>query len=134
MTNEKLQPSMPEVGDFFASSGGYDQTNVHFYRVTKVTAKSIWLQPWTQTTVEDNGGPVTYVKPGSSPVMIADQDDPRYGSADYWERQACRRIEAPSRMHRFDPARGYARMSSYEWAQPVAPDATMYQTGAGWGH
>lgn len=133
-TAEKLQGAMPQVGDFFASSGGYDQTNVHFYRVTRVTAKSVWLQPWTQVCVSGHGSPSEQVTPGSGPQMIADQTDPRYGSADYWERQECRRVEAPSRMHRFDPARGWARMNSYEFAQPVPADVQMHQTGMGWGH
>jgi hypothetical protein len=134
MTDEKLQPAMPEVGDFFASSGGYDQTNVHFYRVTKVTAKSVWLQPWSQVCLAGSGSPQELVTPGPGPVMIADPTDPLYQSFDYWDRQRCRRIESPSSMHRFDPVKGYARMSSYEWAHPVAADVVMYQTGMGWGH
>lgn len=36
---------MVEVGDFFYSPWGYEQTNIDFYQVTKKTAKTIWLRP-----------------------------------------------------------------------------------------
>lgn len=32
-----------KVGDFFVSSWGYDQTNITYYTVTKVTAKTVTL-------------------------------------------------------------------------------------------
>jgi hypothetical protein len=32
---------MPKVGDLFYSSWGYDQTNIDFYQVTAVKAKSV---------------------------------------------------------------------------------------------
>ncbi|MEW6901087.1 hypothetical protein [Trueperella pyogenes] len=33
------------VGDIFASSWGYDQTNVSFYQIVKVTPKTVVLAP-----------------------------------------------------------------------------------------
>ena len=33
-----------QVGDIYASSWGYDQTNVNFYQVLKVTAKTVTVQ------------------------------------------------------------------------------------------
>lgn len=44
-----------EVGTVLVSTWGYDQTNVDFYRVTKVTAKSVWLVPVAQKFVESTG-------------------------------------------------------------------------------
>ena len=35
---------LPKVGDILSSSWGHEQTNVDFYKVTKVTAKSIKLE------------------------------------------------------------------------------------------
>ena len=32
-----------EVGDIFGASWGYDQTNVDFYKVVRVSAKSVWV-------------------------------------------------------------------------------------------
>lgn len=44
-----------KVGDFWTSSWGYDQTNIDFYKVTKVTSKSIYLQRWTVKRVGSEG-------------------------------------------------------------------------------
>jgi hypothetical protein len=45
--------SAAEVGMILASTWGYDQTNVDFYEVTKVTAKTVTLRPIKSRRVED---------------------------------------------------------------------------------
>ena len=55
-TNKKdtIAPVTPKVGDILASSWGYEQTNVDFYKVTKVTAKSVKIEQ-VGTTETDTG-------------------------------------------------------------------------------
>ncbi len=38
-------PDRPAVGDIAYSSWGYDQTNIDYYQVVKVSAASVWLRP-----------------------------------------------------------------------------------------
>lgn len=47
-----------EVGTIFVSSWGYDQTNVDFYRVARIspTGKTVWLQPIGKTIVPGSEG------------------------------------------------------------------------------
>jgi len=42
-----------KVGDMFSSHWGYDQTNVDFYCVVKVTGKSAWLASMDKTRTYD---------------------------------------------------------------------------------
>jgi hypothetical protein len=42
-----------KVGDMFSSHWGYDQTNVDFYMVVKVTGKSAWLASMDKTRTYD---------------------------------------------------------------------------------
>lgn len=64
MTETTLLPV--KVGDFFVESWGYDQTNITFYKVVGLTAKSVKVQEWTQKVSEGEG---TYdmVVPGDKP-------------------------------------------------------------------
>lgn len=41
---ERVYPVTPRIGDILVSSWGYDQTNIDFYQVTKVTKSSVWLR------------------------------------------------------------------------------------------
>jgi hypothetical protein len=35
----------PKVGDILYSSWGYDQTNIEYFKVVKVSEFSVWIQP-----------------------------------------------------------------------------------------
>jgi len=51
-----------KVGEMFSSHWGYDQTNVDFYMVVKVTGKSAWLASMNKTRTYD--GPMSgYCRP-----------------------------------------------------------------------
>lgn len=43
------------IGDILYASWGYDQTNIDFYQVVKVTAKSVYVREIAQETVGNNG-------------------------------------------------------------------------------
>lgn len=51
------------TGTVFVSTWGYDQTNVDFYRVTRATAASVWLEKLGQTVTEQAGFLAEYVVP-----------------------------------------------------------------------
>ena len=56
-----------KVGDILNSSWGYDQTNVSFYMVTRVTAKSVDIVQIGSDRVEGSEGMMCcYVKPDAS--------------------------------------------------------------------
>jgi hypothetical protein len=42
-TIEKVKVQ-PKVGDILYSSWGYDQTNIEFFKVVKVSEFSVWIQ------------------------------------------------------------------------------------------
>jgi hypothetical protein len=60
-----------EVGDIWNSSWGYDQTNVDFYQVVKVTAKTVTVRKIGKVTEELTGRFTGTVMP------VADSFDPR---------------------------------------------------------
>jgi hypothetical protein len=59
--------SLPKVGDIFRNSWGYDQTNVDYYQVVRVTAKYAIVRPISSQPVpgSDRGGMCCYVQPVS---------------------------------------------------------------------
>jgi hypothetical protein len=52
ITIERVQP---KVGDILYSSWGYDQTNIDFYKVVRVSKSSVWIQQIGQKVVEITG-------------------------------------------------------------------------------
>ncbi len=45
----------PKVGDIWDSSWGYDETNVDFYKVVKVSEFSVWFQAIGATSSDETG-------------------------------------------------------------------------------
>jgi len=127
-----------QVGDFFVSSWGYDQTNVDFYKVVEVLPKSVRVQHWTSKTVDDNG-PVTHVVPGDKPKTVTDWSacTPEMG---YWERQEAKvESDAPFELKRLrsygqgESQRVYFTVNSFSSASKW-DGRPAYQTGSGFGH
>lgn len=54
ITGTEIQ-TVPQVGDILVSAWGYDQTNIDFYKVTRATDKSVWLQPIQKRVFEQTG-------------------------------------------------------------------------------
>jgi hypothetical protein len=111
-----IAPERPvEVGDIFASSWGYDQTNVDFYEVVGVTpsGKSVRIVPIGKEVVLDRG-PYTEVK--AVP-----------GSASPDAKPVTKRVRES----------GYGgvviKITSYSSAWRIDPDETKYETGFGFG-
>jgi hypothetical protein len=55
MTTVKERVEKIEVGTIFVSSWGYDQTNIDFYKVVKMTDKTVWLQEVEKEYVKQTG-------------------------------------------------------------------------------
>lgn len=144
-TTRKSRPAAPspaevgvEIGDFFVSSWGYDQTNVDFYKVVGLTPKGVKVQKWTSAVVDDNG-PTTHVVPGGAPRTYTDYSDAPEG-ADYWDRQAAaKEVEAPIQTKRLSAygegeyRRVYFTVNSYSSASKW-DGKPEYATGFGFGH
>lgn len=52
-----------EVGTIFTASWGYDQTNVDFYEVVKVTTASVVIREIAKAQETTDGGWTGYVRP-----------------------------------------------------------------------
>ena len=46
----------PRVGDIFYTSWGYDQTNIEFFQVVKVSPSSVWVQETGQIVESTDWG------------------------------------------------------------------------------
>jgi len=67
----------PKVGDILYSSWGYDQTNIEFYKVVKVSDFSVWIQQVGTKIVEVTGWAHENVTAGdSSEYQVRNWDVP----------------------------------------------------------
>ena len=69
----------PKVGDILYSSWGYDQTNIEFFKVVKVSEFSVWIQKVGSKVVEVTGWAHQNVAPTDSSeyeVRVSDFDEP----------------------------------------------------------
>jgi hypothetical protein len=69
-----------KIGSIFASSWGYDQTNVNFYRVVRCTAKTVTLQE-VQNKYVESGDMVGKVIPSDIPKGATFRRTVKYYSA-----------------------------------------------------
>ena len=65
-TIEKVKVA-PKVGDTLYSSWGYDQTNIEFFKVVKVSEFSVWIQQVGTKILEVTGWAHENVVPADSP-------------------------------------------------------------------
>lgn len=99
-----------KVGDILVSSWGYDQTNIDFYQVQKVTPKGVVIQAIQKEVVGDQGKPSEKVMP----------------LKDRWDTRDKPMTKRPG------PG-GRVKISSYENAYPWGGQPE-FQTGAAYGH
>lgn len=129
-----------QIGDFFVSLWGYDQTQATWFKVIGMTpsGKSVKVQQWRGKVVEDNG-PSVYVVPGDGPVTSIDYSAAPAG-ADYWDRKAAGvEVEAGIETKRLNSygegenQRFHFTVNSFSSAGKW--DGSPAQvTGHGWGH
>lgn len=132
--------SAVQVGDYFYSSWGYDQTNVDFYKVVGMTAsgKSVKVQKWSSSVVDTGSGDFTseHVVPGDGPAMFSDWSAVT-PDMDYWEGQShVKWVPAPVETKRIKTG-GYcgaaftvnSYSSAFKW-----DGSPKYKTASGFGH
>ena len=112
-----------QVGDFFEESWGYDQTNVDFYQVVRIseTGKTVWLRHVQSCAVHDDGGPSTKVAP------LPDAFD-RIGAGSKRDGLLKRRLRRSPTYKEWS-----VNMTSYSNAY-LWDCKPAYETGQGWGH
>lgn len=128
-------------GDFLSYSWGYDQTNVDFYRVTRTTEKSVWIQRVEGQRVASDGYGNDQVKPTSIPR----REVKSIGGGYFWAPDGTRHTiprriisDEPVKPQRKTPRQGHRG----EWilsmdcgiASKVDMDHTVRETSSGWGH
>lgn len=93
MSTATIEKVAPKVGDIFYTSWGYDQTNVEFFKVVRVSAASVWVQETGQKreyTEYGNGDYWTTVSDGQPLVR-------EYRNRDTGEYE---KVVAPITVHR----------------------------------
>ena len=81
-TIEKVKVQ-PKVGDILYSSWGYDQTNIEFFKVVKVSEFSVWIQQVRAKVVEVTGWAHENVVPADSSdyqVRNWDNEEDEFGN------------------------------------------------------
>lgn len=110
MTTATATQITPKVGDIFVASWGYDQTNIDFYTVVRVSKSSVWIQESGQVITEQTGFMSENVVPSGSPRTWRERD---------WETGEVTETVAPVTMHRVKYSGDgypYLRMNSYKYA------------------
>lgn len=133
--------ALPLEGMFLATSWGYDQTNVEFYRVMGRTksGKSVRLQRWTAKAAPDqDGGPsADYLIPGDGPATEPVYG-PSYADADGWlhRGEVTGYTDMPVFTHRARFHVGALDMSTTVLGHyaHLFDGRPVYATAAGWGH
>lgn len=126
-----------QVGDYFYSSWGYDQTNVDFYKVVGMTAsgKSVKVQKWS-SRVTDEVGSSAHVVPGEGPAMFSDWSAVTPGM-DYDERLGAVRFRPAAVRTKRLSSGGYSGPAFTVNSYAVAfhwDGSPKYQTAHGYGH
>lgn len=116
--------STVKVGDIFYSSWGYDQTNIDFYQIVRLTEKgSAFVRPIRARRVETENGHFTQ----EALVPVKDGFFEGYSS----------HIKSEGAMKRLRAGyRGQVTfsLSTYAGAYPYEDGRVLYQTAAGFGH
>ena len=90
---QTIEKVAPKVGDIFYTSWGYDQTNVEFFKVVRVSASSVWVQETGQKREYSEWGQGDYWTTVSTGEPLVRELRNR-------ETGEYEKVEAPITMHR----------------------------------
>lgn len=105
----------PKEGDILYSSWGYDQTNIDFYKVLKVTKSSVKIGKVPKKVVGGHGTPSEDVVPIPTAQPEGKLMTKRFKQDPY------------------HPERYFVKINSYAWAY-LWDGKPKSRTGAGYGH
>lgn len=130
MTVTAVAPSVAgvQVGDFFVSSWGYDQTNVDFYKVVGLTPKGVKVQKWSMAATDSTHPSADYMVPSDGgPVTRTFRDYETGESTIHVEPVISKRLQS------YDGGKSVyltvGHSNAYLW-----DGKPKYQTGWGYGH
>jgi hypothetical protein len=121
----------PTVGMILESQWGYDQTNIDFYKIVRVTKTMVELQPWSVTRVEQTGYDSYKVQPGDYP---AETHSPVYEDAPSgeWRDRIRVRVDVsvmPTIRKKWQPRMGGVSLNSYAIARIWEGDDLYMSSG-----
>lgn len=102
-----------EVGTILVSSWGYDQTNIDFYKVVKMTEKMVWIQEVEKEYVKQTGWAHYEVKATNIPKIYT-----KFIYTNEGVKVGQKEVEAPILKKKLNESYGrfYVRISSFEYA------------------
>lgn len=103
--------AVPEVGQVLYSSWGYDQTNVDFYQVVRVSASSVWVVPMSKEC-QAAGFMSAHVVPKDAILKRVVNKRDENGQVMYGVPEV---VEVKPAMYRWNK-NGYAKISYSEYA------------------
>jgi hypothetical protein len=97
-TPTKQYPIKPKVGDIFYTSWGYDQTNVEFFKVVRVSPSSVWVQETGQKReYSDYGNGDYWTTVSNGEPLVRELRNRKTGEID--------KVPAPITIHRIKEGR-----------------------------
>lgn len=109
MSTSTIEKVAPKVGDIFYTSWGYDQTNVEFLQVVRVSNSSVWVQETGQKREYSEWGNGDYWKTISDGKPLVRELRNR-------ETNEFEQVVAPISIHRIKyggDGKPYIRINSY---------------------
>ena len=109
MSTATIEKVAPKVGDIFYTSWGYDQTNVEFLQVVRVSESSVWVQETGQVReYADYGGGDYWTTVSNGQPLVRELRNRETGELD--------KVVAPITIHRIKYAgdgKPYIRINSF---------------------
>lgn len=132
-----------EIGDVLYASWGYDQTNIQYYEVVKVTPKTVSVLEIDTALAADQGDDHTHDKVVPAKGQYKDprrSDTAAYAKGpneNYWENEKILKPKVCRAEGLFKPKDSYKSVTirpGYKFARYVKPDSVQYETAWGYGH
>jgi hypothetical protein len=126
----------PKVGDVWVCSWGYDQTNVDYYVLTRVTAASVWIVPIGQRMVEGSEGFMsesvlpdpTNVLPWSQDWALRCMNDCGAPDEGQWRMNDCTGCHGPTERYLRSEDRAPRRKRLQSWPSDNGNGRSYYVT------
>jgi hypothetical protein len=113
-----MENTTPEVGQILVSSWGYDQTNIDFYQIVRVSEKgSVWILPMERVIKETVGFEQYQVIPGNVRYEREVTEYLGEPNANGFQLSHTVKQEIKPRRHKWNSS-GYVSLTSFSGAWP----------------